>query len=276
MSPAAARRAVLEWYHRGLDAIETPLHGGNDYQEKFKARLLELALAFGEGGAKAGRKELEEFIAETVQFRTALSLKMRQGRDRLLELNSFNREVAARVIDEVRGVDAADPFLRDFLGELLDHFGVRVKEHEKGDVFLDSSHAYMEGFPSIPRGGMFATFDRARAILREDITFLSPDHPLVRDATDLLIDSKVGTTAFGRIRSDTPNLLLEAIFVLEAVSDFRWHVDQFLAPVPVLALSSIYASGTSPPPRRQLRSPLTSRTPRFSASSKAPDSTSLS
>ena len=157
---------------------------------------------------------------------------MRQGRDRLLELNSFNREVAVRVIDEVRAVDA-DPYLRNFLGELLDHFGVRVKEHEKGDVFLDSSHAYMEGFPSIPRGGMFATFDRARAILREDITFLSPDHPLVRDAIDLLVDSKAGTTAFGRIRSDTPNLLLEAIFVLEAVSDSRWHVDQFLAPAPV-------------------------------------------
>jgi ATP-dependent helicase HepA len=55
----------------------------------------------------------------------------------------------------------------------------------------------------------------------------------VQDAIDLLIDSKSGTTAFGFLRSDRPNLLLEAIFVLETVADSRWHVDQFLAPTPV-------------------------------------------
>ena len=108
---------------------------------------------------------------------------------------------------------------------------MRIKEHEEGDVFLDPSHAYVEGFPSIPHDGMLATFNRQRAIVREDIRFISPDHSLVQDAIDLLIDSKSGTTAFGRIESDKPNLLLETIFVLEAVADSRWHVDQFLAPV---------------------------------------------
>jgi len=157
---------------------------------------------------------------------------MKQGRDRLLELNSFDPAVAARVIARVRAVDA-DPFLREFLVALLDHFGVRIKEHEEGDVFLDPSHAYVEGFPSLPPDGMLATFDRARAIVREDIRFLSPDHPLVQDAIDLLIDSKSGTTAFGFVDSPTPNLLLEAIFVLETVADSRWHVDRFLAPTPV-------------------------------------------
>lgn len=80
---------------------------------------------------------------------------------------------------------------------------------------------------------MLATFDRARAIAREDIRFISPDHSLVQDAIDLLIDSKSGTTAFGFLRGEKPNLLLETIFVLETVADSRWHVDQFLAPTPV-------------------------------------------
>ncbi|MBI4624486.1 MAG: RNA polymerase-associated protein RapA [Verrucomicrobia bacterium] len=227
----SSEEAVLEWYHRGLDAIEAPLHGGNDYQNEFKERLLALALAYGRGGGR-GRKKLEEFIAETVLFRKALSLKLKKGRDRLLELNSFNRDVAARVVERIRAVDA-DPFLRNFLIELLDHFGVRIKEHEEGDVFLDPSHAYVESFPSIPHEGMLATFDRQRAIVREDIRFISPDHSLVQDAVDLLIDSRSGTSAFGFIESRTPNLLLETIFVLEAMADSRWHVEQFLAPMPV-------------------------------------------
>jgi ATP-dependent helicase HepA len=233
----SADECVVEWYHRGLDAFETPLHGGEEYQEHFRARLLELALNYvgaapGGSGAKPGVKELEALVAETIAFRKKLALKMQRGRDRLLELNSFNREIAERVLTRIRAADA-DPFLRNFLLELLDHFGVAVKEHEEGDVFLDPSHAYIESFPSIPTDGMLASFARRRAIVREDIRLLSADHALVQDAIDLLLESKAGTTAFGGLSADEPNLLLEAVFVLEAVAESRWHVDQFLAPTPV-------------------------------------------
>ena len=227
----SGEECVVEWYHRGLDAFETSLHGGNDYQEAFKDRVLALARTYGEDGA-AGRAQLDALVAETAAFRKVLGLKMQKGRDRLLELNSFDPVVAERVIAQVRAADA-DPFPREFLLGLLDHFGVRVREHEDGDVFLDPSHAYIEGFPSIPADGMLATFSRQRAIVREDIRFLSPDHALMQDAIDLLVDSKAGTSAFGWLRAPKPNLLLEAIYVLETVADSRWHVDQFLAPVPV-------------------------------------------
>ena len=80
---------------------------------------------------------------------------------------------------------------------------------------------------------MLATFDRRRAIAREDIRFVSADHALVQDAIDLLIDSPAGTTSFGTVPAEEPNVILEAIFVLETVADTRWHVDQFLAPTPV-------------------------------------------
>jgi ATP-dependent helicase HepA len=235
-----ADEVVAQWYHRGLDAFETPLHGGNDYLDAFRSRLLEFALAYGEGGLKAdARERLEAFLAETEKFRTALTQKMKLGRDRLLELNSFNREVAERVLARVRAADA-DPFLRKILSDLLDHYGVRVKEHEEGDVFLDANHAYVEGFPSIPRDGMLATYDRRRAIAREDIRFLSADHPLVQDSIDLLIDSPTGSTAFCVLEAEQTNLLLEAVFVLETVADARWHVDQFLAPTPVRVLVDIH------------------------------------
>lgn len=227
----SADEFVADWYHRGLDAFETPLHGGNDYQEKFKERLLALATASG-AAAKAAPALRAALLEETVAFRAELSERMKKGRDRLLELNSFDRAAASKIIERVRAADA-DPFLRAFLLELVDHFGVRIKEHEEGDVFLDPSHAYVEGFPSIPADGMLATFSRQRAIAREDIRFLSADHSLVQDAIDLLIESKSGSTAFGRIVTDEPNLLLEAIFVLETVAESRWHVDQFLAPTPL-------------------------------------------
>ena len=235
-----ADAAVAEWYHFGLNAFEAPLHGGNDYATAFRTRLLELAVAYGEGRLKKdARKTLDAFIAETEKFREDLRLKMKQGRDRLLELNSFNRDVARQVIDRVRAADA-DPLLKKILTDLLDHFGVRLAEHEDGDINLDAAHAYVEGFPSIPREGLLATYDRKRAIAREDIAFLSADHPLVLDSIDLLVDSPAGTTAFCVLEADKPNLLLEAVFVLETVADAKWHVDQFLSPTPVRVLVDIH------------------------------------
>ncbi|MFA6962192.1 MAG: helicase-related protein [Opitutaceae bacterium] len=237
-----ADSAVAEWYHFGLNAFEAPLHGGNDYATAFRTRLLELATAYGEGKLKkTARAQLDAFIAETEKFRDELQLKMKQGRDRLLELNSFNPAVARQVIDRVRAADA-DPLLKKILTDLFDHFGVRVSEHEDGDVNLDAAHAYVEGFPSIPRDGMLATYDRKRAIAREDIRFISADHPLVQDSIDLLVDSPAGTTSFCVLEADKPNLLLEAVFVLEAVADAKWHVDQFLAPTPVRVLVDIHGN----------------------------------
>lgn len=234
-----ADECVAEWYHRGLGALESPLQAGDDYHAAFKDRLLALAIGCVDGKKRTTAAQLDALVKETQAFHAALTEKLKKGRDRLLELNSFDRPAAERVIEKVRAADA-DPFLKRFLGELLDHFGVRVKDHEEGDVTLDASHAYVEGFPSIPRDGMLATYDRRRAIAREDIRFLSADHPLVQDTIDLLIDSPAGTTAFCTLEARKPNLLLEAVFVLEAVADAKWQVDRFLSPTPVRVLLDIH------------------------------------
>ncbi len=289
----SADEAVAAWYHRGVDAFAAPVHGGNEYQEAFRERLLSLAVTHGGSTEDRGQKtedspakasqisnlkseigpdayssesqisnlkseiraegsDLSALIAETAKFRTALATKLKRGRDRLLELNSFNAETAARILDRVRAADA-DPLVKTILADLFDHFGVRVKDHEDGELFLDADHAYVEGFPSIPRNGMLATYDRRRAIVREDIRFLSADHPLVQDTIDLLVDSPTGTTAFCLLEGDKPNVLLEAVFVLEPLAEARWHVDQFLAPTPVRVLVDVHGRDlTNAPDRARL------------------------
>ncbi|RME73292.1 MAG: RNA polymerase-associated protein RapA, partial [Verrucomicrobia bacterium] len=231
----SAEEVVVQWYHEGINGFEHPIHGGAEYQAAFRDELLVVAL---EAGRKTAARKWKALIERTREFRRQLEEKMARGRDRLLELNSFNPEIAERVIEQIRAAES-DTSIRQVLWEVLEHFGVRITEHEEGDITLDPSHAWIEAFPSIPTEGMLATFDRRRAIAREDVRFLSADHPLVRDAFDLLIDSGDGSTAFGYIEADTPNLLLEVVFTLEAVADSRWHVDQFLAPTPIRVLVDI-------------------------------------
>jgi len=244
-----ADEALAHWYHDGLGAFEAPLHGGNDYRDHFHARLLALVAdyaAASEADARAAaRGKLDRLIADTQKFRAALNQKLAQGRDRLLELNSYDAPRAAALIEKIRAAEA-QPALRENLTALLDHFGVRVTDHEEGDVSFDASQAYVEAFPTIPaEGGLLATYSRTRAISREDIGFISADHPLVQDTLDLFINSPTGTTAFCLLESDTPNLLLEAVFVLEAIEDTRWHLDQFLPPTPLRVLVDIHGRDRS-------------------------------
>lgn len=234
----SAEKPLVEWYHAGLDAFEAPLHGGTDFQEKFRVPLLTLATGFATGG-KARQQELKELVAETQAFRRERAARIEKGRDRLLELNSFDAAAAARVLDAIRAAEA-DRSVRTLLLDLLDHFGVTVKEHEGVEITLDASHAYVESFPSIPADGLLTTFDRKRALSREDIAFLSADHALLRDTCDLLVDSPAGTTAFGSIVGDAPNLLVEAVYVLEPVAEARWGVDRFLAPQPVRVVVDVH------------------------------------
>ena len=229
---------VASWFHRGLNSIESSLHGGTECRDRFKDRLLDHALKYDAASLTVKDNPWDALIDETKAFRKELQEKLRKGRDRLLELNSFDRKTADEIIEGIREVDL-DPDFKECLGNIFDQYGVLMVEHEGGDVFLDSSHAYIEAYPSIPQEGLMATFDRARAIIREDMAFISADHPVYRDSIDLLVNSNMGTTALGLIDSEDPNILLETVFVCETVTESKWHVEEYLAPTPIRILVDI-------------------------------------
>ncbi|MBC2606812.1 RNA polymerase-associated protein RapA [Pelagicoccus albus] len=240
---ASPQECIAEWCHQGLDAFETCVHGGSEYMARFADRLVSLAVEYG-CSRNGSRDELEAFVQETQAFREELSLQLKKGRDRLLELNSFDSEVANDVIRRVKEAES-DSELKGFLYDLLEFFGVRVDEQEDGDVILDPSHAFVESFPSLPPEGALATFERQRAISREDITFITPDHSLVGDAIDLLVTSEKGVSAFSLLESDEPGLSLEAIFMLETIALSNLHVDRFLSPTPVRVIVDIRGNDLS-------------------------------
>jgi ATP-dependent helicase HepA len=91
----------------------------------------------------------------------------------------------------------------------------------------------------MPAAGMIATCDRQRALSREEVAFLTWDHPLVTGAMDLLLGAETGNCAFAALpTANDKTLLLELIFVLEAIAAPQLHADRFLPPTPVRVLVS--------------------------------------
>jgi ATP-dependent helicase HepA len=81
---------------------------------------------------------------------------------------------------------------------------------------------------------MIATCDRRRALSREDVGFLTWDHPLVNGAMELLLGAETGNCAFAVLpTANDRTMLLECVFVLEAIAAPHLHTDRFLPPTPV-------------------------------------------
>jgi ATP-dependent helicase HepA len=72
-------------------------------------------------------------------------------------------------------------------------------------------------FPGLPESGLTITYQREQALSREDIQFMTWEHPLVRGAQDLIAQTEFGNTAFCTLKLPPlkpGNLMLEALYVL--------------------------------------------------------------
>lgn len=228
----SSQEVLARWYHEGLNSFQKNLLGGRKLLEQFGGRVHDLAQDFHET-EETSRRELDQLIIETEVARKTLTAELEQGRDRLLELNSFRSEVAQKVVQEIRREDA-DTSLDQFMLAVFDHFSIHVEELAPRTYYLGSAGVFADSFPGLPAEGLTVTADRQRALSRETVQFLTWDHPLVTGALDLLLGSEKGNSGFAVWRDPkTAGLYLETVYVLECVAPPQLHVDRFLPPTPL-------------------------------------------
>jgi ATP-dependent helicase HepA len=225
-APGTASEVLARWYHEGLNAFETHPHGALEIITTLGGELDAQCADFS-------AKKLASFIKRTRELHSRIAKKLERGHDRLLELNSSKPERAADLIRQIRAADA-DAGFEDFAIRLLDHFGVEVDDLSSRTYGLKPGHLLTDAFPALPPEGLSVTFDRTRALTREDIGLFSGDHPLLTGALDLLLGSESGNTAFGVWKgSGSEAILLEVHFVIECVAPSSLHADRFLSPTPL-------------------------------------------
>ena len=97
------QEVLARWYHEGLNAFESNLEGGNELLRQFGRAVHDLALEYPGGGPRArAEQELAGLLKKTQTARQEIRRRLEQGRDRLLELNSFRPATAQRVISQIR------------------------------------------------------------------------------------------------------------------------------------------------------------------------------
>ena len=227
------QEVLTRWHHEGLDAFETSLEGGNELFKQFGRHVHDLALEFPALEPGDAASQLDALLKETKRIRKNLRHRLEEGRDRLLEMNSFRPHVARGIIEAIRQQDQ-DAKLEEYMLDVFERFGVHFEEMAPRTYYLNAQGIITDALPGIPGGGLTATFDRSRAVSREDVAWLTWDHPMVTGAIDLVLDSGKGNSSFAVLPDPTDrSLLIETLFVLDTVAERRLHVDRFLPATPL-------------------------------------------
>ncbi|MCG7498699.1 RNA polymerase-associated protein RapA [Vibrio sp. Of7-15] len=224
-----SQELLARWYHEGLNAFSETCPTGRAVYEKFSERLIAM-LATGKGD------DLDAVIEESSTMHHELKAKLEQGRDRLLEMHSNGGVEAQKLADEIASHDG-DTNLVSFALSLFDTIG--LNQDDRGDnaiVVTPSEHMMVPSYPGLPYEGCTITFERETALSREDMHFVSWEHPMIQGGIDLLLSEGVGTTAVSLLKNKAlpvGTLLLELVYVVDAQAPKQSGIGRFLPQTPI-------------------------------------------
>ncbi|BBO68733.1 RNA polymerase-associated protein RapA [Desulfosarcina alkanivorans] len=225
-----AGEVMARWYHEALNAFERYAPAAAWVTKRFMGALMALTAAPGPGEADARLARLIRGgrIAADRQRR-----RIEAGRDRLMALDRWSPEETGRLIETIRRADADSAF-QALVEALLDHCGIVMEPVDERVFRLMPDHRYAQPLPGFRPSGIAVTTDRSVALTREDLGFLTWDHPLVAGAMDLFLGSGKGNVAFSLWpASGPPAFFMEMVFLLEAGAPPDLCLDRFLPPTPI-------------------------------------------
>ena len=211
------------WLHEGLDAFSKPLKGATALATTLLPEMDEVD--------ESDDAAITKFLERSRKLADEIADELAHGHDHLLELGSPKPELSLDLVDEICERDVDDRFER-FVVRLMDHLGLDVSDLSTRSYHLGRGQRQSEAFADLPEDGLAVTFDREEALVREDLNFLTPDHPLLLGAIEQFVTSERGNASFAvwKRRGGEKAIWLEANYILESLAPSRLQAERFLPP----------------------------------------------
>lgn len=215
---------LLDWYDQGLEAFSRVCATGEAILHQF-ADELDQCLS-----DPLDREALTQLIEKTRSARIELEDRLAKGRDRLLEIGSCDRERAQALTDEVARMDVREE-LQAYAEKLFDRFGVDTQPHGEDGLVLQMGEHMLCQLPGLDEEGLTLTFDREHALSREDMDYMSWEHPLLAGTMELILSGEYGNNALCTLKLPPlppGTLLLEAIFQPGTTAPKAFQLQRYL------------------------------------------------
>ena len=227
-------QAILyRWYDEGLNAFRANNSAAQQVADTLHEELQTL-LVNNDANCVA------RFIEKTHVLSIQIEAELNHGRDQLLELNSCRKEIADEYIVQLSEYEN-EGTLWDYMEAMFDCYGVDTEEFAAGSHTLTpSEHLRCETFPYLNQeDGLSVTVSRTQALAREELQFLTWEHPLVTASMDMVLSSETGNATLSTVKH--PDLkagqfFLECLFVAEHSAPAELQINRFLPPTPIRVL----------------------------------------
>lgn len=228
------QEALFHWYNSGLNAFADTCPAGSMVQLQLGTDLS----LFLQPGSDSSEDNMAKLLANTARLNQQQMNHLHKGRDRLLELNSRGLASSEDMINDIEEQEQPRQ-LKRFMEKLFEGFGVESEDYSKHCLVIRPGNHMITSYPGIYEDGMTVTFDRELALSREDMHFLTWEHPIVTEGMDMVLTSELGNTSVALLKNKTlkpGTILLEAIYVVETNADRALQLDRYLPATPIRCL----------------------------------------
>ncbi len=233
-----SQEILFRWYHEGINLFEHSCAAGFAIYQHFEAQLEHMLKS-----PKACIDEsFTQLIEETSAYTKQINQKLHEGRDKLLELNSCNPLVAEELIIEIEAEENILQ-LESYMAKVFQEYGVEHEYHsEHTEVLRPTEHMKTSHFPGLKEDGVTVTYSRAKGLIREDIEFLSWEHPMVHESIEMILNSDLGNSSIATMSiKNIPvgTLFLEIFYTINCAAPKYLQLDRFVPVTPIRLLMDI-------------------------------------
>ncbi|GAA6133360.1 RNA polymerase-associated protein RapA [Oceaniserpentilla sp. 4NH20-0058] len=218
-----SRLAAL--YHHGFDMFSQPNPAASPIFEAYGYEIEDM-LDTGENA--------ETVIMQAQQASKQLLEEIEQGRDRLLEQHSFQEDRISKLIDSINESDNNNDKLKQLVLDIFDNGHIDTEPTGNNNLIIGPQENCPFSFiNSLRDEKATVTFDRQQASIREDLEFISWDHPWIKGIIDDLEasgDAFTSCALFSNPEFKNGQIFVETLYQVKAEGPGRLELNRHLTP----------------------------------------------
>lgn len=214
---------LFKWYHHVFNGLESSPVGSNEYHEKHHQELKDLI------ANPYDTHLLKSFILRHQKGYQVYKKELVEGRDHLIELNSYNDRKAKDIVNQILLFESKNSALH-FLENIFDSIQIKHEElNEQSFHIAPTDNMLIPSYPGIEAEGFSCSYQRDYCQRFDHLQFMSWEHPIVKNGFEMLLNSPLGSCTIAKQTSLPRNIYFEFIIVLFC-SDQLKHLGSLYLP----------------------------------------------
>ena len=212
-------------FHHGFDMFSQPNPAASPIFEAYGMEIDDMI----ETGENA-----EAVIMQCQQASMQLLTEIEEGRDKLLEQHSFSTDRVQPLLNTISDTDNDRSKLKDLLLNIFDNSHIETEATTAENYIISPQENCPFSFiNNLKDDRCTITFSREQASVREELEFVSWDHPWIKGMIDDLEASGNAFTAcsmFSNPALKNGQILIESFYQVKAEGPGRLELNRYLAP----------------------------------------------